>query len=109
MYDAYEPDFTKTYNFATSSSDNSVTVANDLPSKEVFATDQPTGSLYYVSVTGAQVWIAYNTTAVASTTFASMPIGMTPKPWRIPPGTVVHAITSSGTGQLSLIRAKRAG
>jgi hypothetical protein len=94
---------------ATSGSDAHVTIPNDLPNSPM-SSPNATGSLYSVNVNGAAVGIRYGANAVFGTS-ATYEIGNNVfggQCVRIPPGTVVHAITGGGTGFVSIVRYRRA-
>jgi hypothetical protein len=98
------PSFNTVYTIATSTTDNSVTIPAQTNSGKM--TDQ--SSWWYIVVATEPAYIAYNAVAVNTGTCALLPVstGFPANPVRIPPGTVVHALASTGTGLVSFIPAQ---
>jgi len=84
---------------ATSSTDASATVPveplGSFPSTKF-------GSWWIIGVSGQPAYI--NVGAAATTSNISFPIGVYMEPLWFPPGTVLHAITAAGSGQVWLVR-----
>ena len=108
----YRPDFTTTQVIKSTGSDSSVTIPENLPGS-LMSNPLDAGSLYYLCVDGGPMAINYGGAAVVPTSTgtknAILEVGNNlTTPVNIPPGTVVHAISLSGTAYLSIIRARRA-
>jgi hypothetical protein len=110
MVKEYEVDLAVTpLVIATSGSDAHATIPQSLP-ESILSNPRDTGSLYAINVDGAAVGLRFGANAVFGTS-ATYEIGncvLGPNPTRIPPGTVVHAITGGGTGYVSIVRYRRA-
>jgi hypothetical protein len=112
MATEYRADATTALTIIASTTDNSVTIPENLPDS-MLSNPLDSGSLYYVSVNGVAVAWNFNAPAVfPTTTGANNPIlevnpAMGKHPVNIPPGTVVHVITKTGNAIVSLTRARR--
>lgn len=90
---------------ATSTVDASLTVPQDPQMQlSVSSVAKNLGSLYFVGVAGSSCYL--NIGAAATSANILMPIGVTNTPWYLTPGTVIHALTPSSTGQLWIVRAR---
>jgi hypothetical protein len=98
----FTPDFTTTVVIATSGTDASGTIPAQGNSGQM--TDQ--SSWWYFVVAGEPAYI--NTGAAATSANALIPVTSTfpHQPIRLAPGLVVHALASTGTGQVSFIKAR---
>jgi len=107
MDSAYWPDFTRQVTVATSSLDATIIVPRDT---NLDAANNPNnvGSRWYICVDAVPVAINVGAAAVF-TTNAKIEVGTyLTVPVALPPGTVLHVITSASTGSFSLVRARRA-
>ena len=98
------PDFTNFLQAASSGSNNTLTLPTGNAKTALSSTPNNFGDYWYISVVGAPVYIAYGASAATSAS-ACVPVGMTPVAIKIPAGTVVNFITTSGSGIVSLIKA----
>ena len=100
------PDFTNIVTVATTTTDATITVPNTNGATALSTTPNDGGSFWYLSVVGAPVYINYNSPATSAN--ACVPVGMTVDPIRIPPNTVMHFVTTIGSGTVSIIRGRMA-
>jgi len=84
---------------ATSTSDASATIPNDTVGN---FPNTNFGSWWLMGVSGTPAYI--NAGAAATSANALHPVGRDDTPKWIPPGTVMHALTATGTGQVFFIR-----
>ena len=106
----FRPDFTTTLTIVSAGSDSSVTIPQNIPDS-MLSNPLDAGSDYFISVHGAPAAINFNAAAVVPVASgahnAILEIGTNLTwPVNIPPGTVVHAISTTGTAIVSLIRAR---
>jgi hypothetical protein len=101
MAQDFRLDFTTQIIVATSAVDTSITVP--VPTAGNFPTTN-FGSWWLMGVSGQPIYLNQGSSPATSANI-SMPVGVWPRPYWIPGGTVYHAITAGGSGQLWLVRA----
>lgn len=99
----FELDLTQQVVLATSGSDGTITVPVDKPTNLGLG-PQNAGSYWFLSIAGTPVYA--NESATATSANAVLPVGMSPRPWRLAPGKVLHFLATLGTGTVSIIRAR---
>jgi hypothetical protein len=102
MVSNFEIDWSEQLVIATSSSDASVTIPVPKPIG-LGSNPRASADVYWIiMVSGSPAYININ--AAATSANASMPVGIMTMPFRLPPGTVVHALENGGAGIVSLVR-----
>jgi hypothetical protein len=92
---------------ATGPADATLTVPVD---SNLDAVNNPNnvGSFWFLCVDGAAVAINFNAPAVYGSQATLQQGSYLTHPLRLAPGSVLHFVTSGGTGTVSIIRARRA-
>lgn len=92
---------------ASSGTDSNLTIPENLPG-DIFTSPRLTGSLWFITVSGAAVAININSPAVWGTNNIIEPGSYLASALRLPPGGKLHFVTAGGSGFVSLHRAVRA-
>lgn len=92
---------------ATTTSDASLTVPIDTPIAQAAGQAHSSGGSWWIlAVQGADTYL--NVGAAATSANFLAPSGwVTARPYRFPPGTVIHALAKTGTGQISIMRCRQ--
>jgi hypothetical protein len=103
----YFIDFTQQLVIATSTSDASVTIPVDTPiSQAAGQAHSSGGSWWLIAVADQDTYL--NVGAAATSANFLAPAGwVAAQPYRFAPGTVLHALAKSSTGQVSLVRCRQ--